>query len=182
MSNSSEKRSAAKGSTAQSSQEKQTPVFVGRYVSIDSHLIERNGSTPEVFGIAGERPAGRKLAKDIAGLCNQLYTEDYDVFTILPLTGGRIAGAGVEAEEEVEGRTYKKEQLAESQSTQNVTPQDMYTDPFRAIELFRTTPLDNPSKRDTSTDKEVEEEYFVDTGVGYSVTDGVVVIAKRRNA
>ena len=29
-------------------------------------LVERNGSTDAVYGLAGERPAGRKLAQDIA--------------------------------------------------------------------------------------------------------------------
>ena len=86
-----------------------------------------------------ERAAGKKLAKDIANMCNQLWSEGYDVSTIFPVTGGRVVEATVEAAEQVIGRTYQK----------------------------------------TS---EGETEYFVDTGAGYSVTDGVVIIAKLRNA
>ena len=130
-------RSAAKGSNSKP-QQKKLPVYATRYVAIDSHLIERNGSTDQVFGIAGERPAGRKLAKDIANACNQLHAEGYEVFGIFPLVGGRVAEATVEAAEQVIGRTYQKM-------------------------------------------NEGEPEYFVDTGMGYSVTDGAVVIAKLRN-
>ena len=58
--------------------------FVARYIPVDSHLNERNGSTKQVYGIAGERPAGRKLADDIARYCNQLDEEGYEVIWFSP--------------------------------------------------------------------------------------------------
>ena len=157
MSNSSEKRSAAKGSTAQSSQQRQAPTFVSRYIAIDSHLIERNGSIDQVFGIAGERPAGRKLAKDIANVCNQFDAEGYDIFDTLPIVSGRIVEATVEAAEEVRGRTYRIEEKQESKRDIG----DFYTDTYY------------PPK--------TEIKHYVDTGAGYSVTDGVVIVAKLRS-
>ena len=113
--------------------------FVARYIPVDSHLNERNGSTKQVYGIAGERPAGRKLADDIARYCNQLDEEGYEVVSVFPITGGRAAEVTAEATEHVDGRTYSNS-LSESD----------------------------------------EEAYYVDTGVGYSVTDGVIVVANRR--
>ncbi len=157
MSNSSEKRSAAKGKNAQSSQQKQSPTFVSRYIAIDSHLIERNGSIDQVFGIAGERPAGRKLAKDIANVCNQFDAEGYDIFDTLPIVSGRIVEATVEAAEEVRGRTYRIEEKQESKRDIG----DFYTDTYY------------PPK--------TEIKHYVDTGAGYSVTDGVVIVAKLRS-
>lgn len=133
-------------------------VFVGRYVGIDSHLIERNGSVSDVYGLAGERPAGKKLVKDIANVCNQLWSEGYEVSSIFPITSGRIVEATVEAAEEVRGRTYKK--TVEAQETEQ-NPSDLYP--------FFSTP-------------QSEIKHYVDTGAGYSVTDGVVIIGKRRNA
>ena len=118
---------------------KNADAYVARYLAADSHLNERNGSTKQVYGIAGERPAGRKLADDIAKYCNQLDADGYDVVSIFPLTSGRAAEVSVEASEAVDGRT------------------------------FRTALSDGE-----------EESNYVDTGVGYSVTDGVIVIAGRR--
>ena len=117
---------------------KDQPAFVARYIAVDSHLNERNGSTKQVWGIAGERPAGRKLADDIANHCNQLEADGYDVVSIFPLTSGRAAEVSAIANE-VSGRTY----------------------------------------RDTLQGDD-EEMDFVDTGVGYSVTDGVIVVANQR--
>ena len=36
---------------------KQKPAYTTRYIAVDSHLTERNGSTESVYGLAGERPA-----------------------------------------------------------------------------------------------------------------------------
>ena len=119
--------------------EKDQSAFVARYIAVDSHLNERNGSTKQVWGIAGERPAGRKLADDIAKHCNELDADGYEVISIFPLTGGRAAEVSAEAAGEVTGRTYR-----------------------------------------TSLSDDDEESDYVDTGVGYSVTDGVIVIANRR--
>ena len=119
--------------------EKDRSVFVARYIAVDSHLNERNGSTKQVWGIAGERPAGRKLADDIARHCNQLDADGYDVVSILPLVSGRAAEVSAEADREMPGRTYRK----------RLSDDD-------------------------------EESDYIDTGVGYSVTDGVIVVANRR--
>ena len=119
--------------------EKDRPTFVARYIAVDSHLNERNGSTKQVWGIAGERPAGRKLADDIANHCNQLDADGYEIVSILPLVSGRAAEVSAEAAEEVSGRTYR-----------------------------------------SSLSDDDEESDYIDTGVGYSVTDGVIVVANRR--
>ena len=107
--------------------------FISRYIGIDSHLSERNGSTDQVFGIANERPAGRKLAEEITRCCTDMANSGYDVFSILPLVSGRTAEASVEAEQAVYSRTYTK-----------------------------------------------DGKTYLDTGVGYSVTDGVIVTARLR--
>ncbi len=107
------------------------PTFISRFLGIDSHLSERNGSTSQVFGIANERPAGRKLAEDIARTCNELANAGYEVFFIVPLVSGRAAEAAVEATQAVPSRTYAE-----------------------------------------------DGKYYVDTGVGYSVTDGVIITAR----
>ena len=107
------------------------PQFISRYLGIDSHLSERNGSTDQVFGIANERPAGRKLAKDIVRCCTELANSGYEVFSIVPLVSGRAVEASVEADQPVSNRTYSK-----------------------------------------------DDEHFLDTGVGYSVTDGVIITAR----
>ena len=156
MSKTNGKRTATKGSNAKASQQKQAPAFAARYIAIDSHLIDRNGSTDQVFGIAGERPAGRKLAKDIANACNQLHAEGYDILNMLPIVSGRIVEATVEAEVEVKGRTYRK--LDNTKPEQN--PNSFYTVPGIP---------------------QAEYKYYVDTGAGYSVTDGVVIMARLRS-
>ena len=81
--------------------------YVARYLAVDTHLNERNGSTKQVYGIAGERPAGRKLADDIAKYCNQLDADGFDVISIFPLTSGRAAEVSAEASQEVRGRTFR---------------------------------------------------------------------------
>ena len=118
---------------------KEQPAFVARYIAVDSHLNERNGSTKQVWGIAGERPAGRKLADDIARHCNQLDADGYEVISIFPLVSGRAAEVSAEAAEAVHGRTYRN-----------------------------------------SLSEDEEESDYIDTGVGYSVSDGVIVVANRR--
>ena len=108
--------------------------FISRYLGIDSHLSERNGSTDQVFGIASERPAGRKLADEITRCCTELANSGYEVFSILPLVSGRTSEASVEADQPVYSRTYTK-----------------------------------------------DDKVYVDTGVGYSVTDGVIITARLRD-
>lgn len=120
--------------TKSTKQEKLGPEFVSRYLGVESHLSERNGSTSQVLGIANERPAGRKLADDIARTCNELASTGYEVFSIVPLVSGRAAEAAVEAAKPVYSRTY---------------PED--------------------------------GTHYLDTGIGYSVTDGVIVIGRLRN-
>ncbi|MCY4530521.1 MAG: hypothetical protein OXD46_16030 [Chloroflexi bacterium] len=126
----SSRHNAAEGSNQRSSK----PPVVSRYLGIDSHFSERNGSTKQVYGIANERPAGRKLADEIARSCTELENSGYEVFSILPLVSGRATEASMEAEQQVYSRTYPK-----------------------------------------------DGKHFVDTGVGYSVTDGVIITARRRN-
>jgi hypothetical protein len=138
--------------------EKEKPFYISRYVAVESHLSDRNGSTESVFGLAGERPAGRKLAQDIANVSNQLYSDGYEVLQIIPLASGRAVEATVEAEEPVPGRTYTRERGSASGSS-NATGGTV-TRALRAPESG--------------------QEYYVDTGVGYSVTDGVVILAKLR--
>ena len=121
---------------------KNPPVFVSRYIGVDTHLTERKGSTEQVYGIAAERPAGRKLAQDIAQHCNQLYADGYEVISLFPLLGGRTAEVSAEAAEMVQGRTYEVE--------------------------------------DDTENGESEINYYVDTGVGYSVTEGAIITARLR--
>lgn len=118
---------------------KNAEAYVARYLAVDSHLNERNGSTKQVYDIAGERPAGRKLADDIAKYCHQPDADGYDVISMFPLTSGRAAEVSAEASASVHNRTYR-----------------------------------------TALSDEEEESDYVDTGVGYSVTDGVIVVASRR--
>ena len=110
---------------------KKKPAYVSRYLGIDSHLSERNGSTDQVYDIAAERPAGRKLAEDIAKCCDELLKDGYEVFSVFPLTSGRTAEVAVEAG----GTTY-------------------------------------------NTYRGQDGKPHLDTGVGYSVTDGVIVTAR----
>ena len=151
---------AAEGNkgTAQTTKQKK-PLFTTRYVAVDSHLTERNGSTESVYGLAGERPAGRKLAQDVANACNQLDSEGYEVISIVPLTSGRIVEVTVEAEERVQGRTYSKNVPVERE-------------PASASNGFALQSVFGP---------QYEQKHYVATGAGYSVTDGVVITAKRRN-
>ena len=129
------------------------PSFVSRYIGIDSHLTERNGAGGLVFGMAAERPVGRKLAEDISRQCVQLDAEGYDVISIFPLTGGRVAKAAVETEKNLYGggTSYTRVWEVEDGS-------DWWGNP-------RT--------------KRVETRHM-DTGVGYSVTEGVIINAKLR--
>ena len=129
-----------KGPSQQS--EKQKPFYATQYVAVDSHLTERNGSTDSAYGLAGERPAGRKLAQDVANACNQLHSQGYEVFSIIPLTSGRIVEAVVEVKE----------------------------DPAKTP-IVAVSPL-FPSSKDH------EDSNYVETSVGYSVTDGVIIAAK----
>ena len=126
------------------------PAFVSQYIGIDSHLIERNGSTAQVYGIAAERPVGRKLAQDIAEHCNQLASDGYEVVSIFPLTSGRTVEAAAEAAERVSGRTYTRREEVQQDDA-------------------------NPWYG-----KRYEEKHYVDTSVGYSVTDGVIITARLR--
>ena len=145
----------ANSGAQQPAQVKKDP-FVCRYIGIDTHLTERNGSTEQVYGIAAERPAGRKLAQDIAQHCNQLYADGYDVISGFPLTSGRTAEATVESAQSVHGRTYSRSELI---------PEEQ--------------PASNGGFRLTSYPR-YENKHYVDTGVGYSVTDGVIIIARLR--
>ena len=142
------------GSNRSGQTNKRKAPYATRYVAVDSHLTERNGSTDSVYGLAGERPAGRKLAQDIANACNQLYAENYEVISIVPLTSGRAVEATVEAEERVQGRTYSQRVSVGSEPS-----------------LLES--ITAPTHR-------YEEKNYVDTGVGYSVTDGVIIMAKLR--
>ena len=147
------KKPAGKSANSDAPQPAKTtkPAFVSRYIGIDSHITERNGSGGLVSAMAAERPAGRKLADDIARVCVQLDAESYDVISIFPLTSGRVAEASAEAKELVNGRTYTKRVEVEKDST--------------APSWFG---------------KSYKSRHYVDTGVGYSVTDGVVITAKLR--
>ena len=128
------------------------PAFVSRYIGIDSHLTERNGSGGLVSAMAAERPAGRKLAEDISRQCVQLDAEGYDVISIFPLTSGRGAKAAVETGKNL----YRNGSYTLTWEVEDGT--DMWGRP-------RTKRVDTR---------------HIDTGVGYSVTDGVVITAKLR--
>ena len=137
---------------------KKKPPYVTRYIAVDSHLTERGGSTDSVYGLAGERPAGKKFALDIASACVQLGAEGYDVISVIPVISGRAVEATVEAAERVSGRTYTKRVPVQTESPSS---QD------GSLQTY------NPLPR-------YEDKHYVDTGVGYSVTDGVVITAKLR--
>ena len=151
------KQSAAKGAN-NSAQPKarvqppkpKKPAFASRFVGIDTHLTERNGSTERVYGLAVERPAGKKLAEDISKHCIQLDAEDYDVISIVPLTSGRAAAASVEVAQQQYGRTYSRDETVQE------------TDYWGRIANRTKT------------------KHYLDTNIGYSVTDGVVITAKLR--
>ena len=113
MTTRSRKKSAGNGDDKQQAQTQPTkakkPAFVSRYLGIDSHLVERNGSTNKVDGIASERPAGRKLAEDINRQCIQLDAEGYEVISIFPITSGRTAEMLVQSPSSVHGWTYTQQ-------------------------------------------------------------------------
>ena len=160
MTTKSRKSSAGKGGNAKPQAQNQLknaekPAFVSRYIGIDSHLTERNGSTEQVDGIAVERPAGRKLADDIAKACNQLDAEDYDIIAIFPLTSGRVAEVSVE--------------VAEEDASENVRAGASHI-----VNILAETPYTG------GTATPPKSEQYIDTGVGYSVTDGVIITAKLR--
>ena len=153
MTTKSRKKSAGSKQPPQpQTQKPKKPAFVSRYIGIDSHLTERNGAGGLVFGMAAERPAGRKLADDIARQCVQLDAEGYEIISIFPLTSGRSAKAAVETEKSLYGNgpTYTREW--------EVQENDYWGNP-------RTNRV---------------QTRHIDTGVGYSVTDGVVITAKLR--
>ena len=157
MTTKSRKKSAGKSGNANPQaqiqpQKSKKPAFVSRYIGIDSHLTERNGAGGLVFGMATERPAGRKLADDIARQCIQLDAEGYEIISIFPLTSGRSAKAAVETENNLSGGGGTYTRRREEQEN------DYWGNP-------RTKYVDTR---------------YVDTGVGYSVTDGVVITAKLR--
>ena len=136
------------GKTANTNTKQKKPAFVTRYLGIDSHLTNRNGSAEQVWGIASERPAGRKLAEDLAKQCTQLDAEGYEVISVFPLTSGRAVEAAVEASERVHGRTYDRTEVVEETGWFGQSVQ---------------------------SNKQVP---YLDTGIGYSVTDGVIILAK----
>ncbi len=142
--------SSAKPQAEVQSKQTKKPAFVSRFVGIDTHLTERNGSTERVYGLAVERPAGKKLADDIARHCVQLDAEGYDVISIFPLTSGRAAEASVEVAQQQYGRTY---------------PRD---------EVVQVTGMLGQIVNRSKT------KHYLDTNIGYSVTDGVVITAKLR--
>ena len=127
------------------------PAFASRFVGIDSHLTERNGSTDQVLGMAAERPAGRKLAEDIARQCIQLDAEGYEIISIFPLTSGRSAKASLEIEK------------------------NLYA-PLTYTRRWETHETDQWGRDRVS----YEDRRYIDSGVGYSVTDGVIITAKLR--
>ena len=130
--------------------------YASRYVAVDSHLVDRKGSTNPVSAVAGERPAGRKLAQDIANACNQLDGEGYEVFSIIPTLGGRIIElTGDEEDTELQDQTHG-------------APTDSVSDLFRTVTVRPMTP------------REPAEEEYGPMAAGYSVTDGVIITAKLR--
>ena len=132
--------------------------YISRYVAVDSHLIERKGSSDSVSAVAGERPAGRKFAQDIAAVCNQLHGEGYDVLSIIPTVGGRTVEVFVDED--------KSE--SESQDQTQASPTDSVSDLLRTVTVRSMTP------------REPAIEEYEPMAAGYSVTDGVIITAKLR--
>ena len=130
--------------------------YISRYVAVDSHLVERKGSSDSVSAVAGERPAGRKFAQDIAALCNQLDDDGYEVFSIIPTVGGRTVEVLVDEDE------------SEPQDQTQASPTDSVSDLFRTVTVRPVTP------------REPAEEEYEPMAAGYSVTDGVIITAKLR--
>ena len=130
--------------------------YASRYVAVDSHLVERKSSSDLVSALAGERPAGRKLAQDIANACNQLAGEGYEVFSIVPTVAGRIVEVFMDEDEtESEGQPQEP--------SRNSVP-----------EFVRPVPINlgAPAKPAVEEDEPL--------AVGYSVTDGMIITAKLR--
>ena len=130
--------------------------YISRYVAVDSHLVERKGSSDSVSSVAGERPAGRKFAQDIAAICNQLHGEGYEVFSLIPTVGGRIIEVFVDEDD------------SESQDQTQVSPTDSVSDILRTVAARPMTP------------REPAIEEYEPMAAGYSVTDGVIITAKLR--
>ena len=130
------------------------PPYASRYVAVDSHLVERKGSSDLVSAVAGERPAGRKFAQDIANACNQLAGEGYEVISIIPTVGGRIVEVTVDEDE------------TESQDQTQVPPTDSVSALFRPVAPRPITP----------NESSVGE--YEPMAVGYSVTDGAIITAR----
>ena len=130
--------------------------YISRYVAVDSHLVERKGSSDSVSAVAGERPAGRKFAQDIAAVCNQLHGEGYDVLSIIPTVGGRTVEVFVDESE------------SDSQDQAQASPTDSVSDLLRTVTVRTMTP------------RESAIEEYEPMAAGYSVTDGVIITAKLR--
>ena len=130
--------------------------YISRYVAVDSHLVERKGSSDSVSAVAGERPAGRKFAQDIASVCNQLHGEGYDVLSIIPTVGGRTVEVFVDESE------------SDSQDQTQASPTDSVSDFLRTVTVRTMTP------------REPAIEEYEPMAAGYSVTDGVIITAKLR--
>ena len=139
-----------------SSRAPRNPPYISRYVAVDSHLVERKGSSDSVSSVAGERPAGRKFAQEIAAICNQLHGEGYEVFSLIPTVGGRII------------EVFVDEDGSESQDQTQASPTDSVSDLLRTVAARPMTP-------DESTIEKYEP-----MAAGYSVTDGVIITAKLR--
>ncbi len=154
----SRKAGAKPASSGAAPQPQKKSPYVTRYIAVDSHLMERGGKTDSVYGLAGERPAGKKLAQDIANACVQLDAEGYDIISLIPVTSGRAVEATVEAAEQVWGRTYTASVPVDTESSNPAN---------RIAQMLR------PAVR-------YENKHYVDTGVGYSVTDGVMITGKLR--
>ena len=130
--------------------------YASRYVAVDSHLVERKSSSDLISALAGERPAGRKLAQDIANACNQLAGEGYEVFSIVPTVAGRIV------------EVFMDEDDTEPEGQPQEPPRNSVS------EFIRPVPINPGAPAKTA----VEEDEPL--AVGYSVTDGVVITAKLR--
>ena len=132
------------------------PSYASQYVAVDSHLVERKGSSDLVSALAGERPAGRKIAQDIAKACNLLDEEGYEVFSIIPTVGGRIV------------EVFMDEDETESDAQTQGAPGNSVSKFIRPVPISLGTP-DRPA---------IEEGEAL--AVGYSVTDGMIITAKLR--
>ena len=130
--------------------------YTSRYVAVDSHLAERKGSANSVSGVAGERPAGRKFAQDIANACNQLAGEGYEVFSIIPTVGGRVVELTADEDE------------TESHEQTQGPPTDSVSAFIKSVGTSPVTP------------DELAMEEYEPMAVGYRVTDGAIITARLR--